>query len=48
MSDEPELPVADLAIVNCTALLGVTGDRATFAPGTTIEITGLRANLWAF
>ena len=35
-------PLADLAIVNCTALLGVTADRTTFAPGTTIEITGGR------
>jgi 5-methylthioadenosine/S-adenosylhomocysteine deaminase len=40
MSDEPERPLADLAIVNCTALLAVTGDRATFAPGTTLEVTG--------
>ena len=31
-------PVADLAIINCTALLGVTGGRTTFAPGTTLEI----------
>ena len=42
MSDEPVRQPADLAIVNCTALLGVTGDRTTFAPGTTIEITGGR------
>jgi len=42
MSDEPVRPPADLAIVNCTALLGVTGDRTTFAPGTTLEITGGR------
>ena len=42
MSDEPARPTADLAIVNCTALLGVTGDRTTFAPGTTLEITGGR------
>ncbi len=42
MSDEPARPPADLAIVNCTALLGVTGDRTTFAPGTTLEITGGR------
>ncbi|MEQ1701226.1 MAG: amidohydrolase [Ilumatobacteraceae bacterium] len=34
--------LADLAIVNCTALLGVTGGRTTFAPGTTLEITGGR------
>ena len=39
MSDEPERPPADLAIVNCTALLAATGDRTTFAPGSTIEIT---------
>ncbi len=38
MSDEPERPLADLAIVNCTALLGVTGGRATFAPGSTLEV----------
>ncbi|MEI7546446.1 MAG: amidohydrolase [Actinomycetota bacterium] len=30
---------ADLAIINCTALLSVNADRATFAPGTTLEIT---------
>ncbi len=42
MSDEPARPPADLAIINCTALLGVTGDRTTFAPGTTLEITGGR------
>ena len=42
MSEEPVHPPADLAIVNCTALLGVTGDRATFAPGTTLEIAGGR------
>ena len=42
MSDEPARQPADLAIVNCTALLGVTGDRTTFAPGTTLEITGGR------
>ena len=42
MSDEPARPPADLAIVNCTALLGVTGDRTTFAPGTNLEITGGR------
>ena len=42
MSDEPARPPADLAIVNCTALLGVTGDRTTFAPGTTLEITAGR------
>ncbi len=29
----------DLAIVNCTALLSVGPERATFAPGATIEIT---------
>ena len=37
MTDEPRSP-ADLAIVNCTALLAATGDRTTFAPGTTIEV----------
>ncbi len=42
MSDEPARQPADLAIVNCIALLGVTGDRTTFAPGTTLEITGGR------
>ena len=42
MSDEPARQPADLAIVNCTALLGVTGDRTTFAPGTTLEINGGR------
>jgi 5-methylthioadenosine/S-adenosylhomocysteine deaminase len=41
MSDA-ERPVADLAIVNCTALLGATSDRTTFAPGTTLEITAGR------
>ena len=35
----PVAAIADLAIINCTALLGVTGDRTTFAPGTTLEIT---------
>lgn len=33
---------ADLAIVNCTALLGVGAERATFAPGATVEISGGR------
>ena len=42
MPDDPTGPFADLAIVNCTALLGVTADRTTFAPGTTLEITGGR------
>ena len=37
MTDEPRSP-ADLAIVNCTALLAARGDRTTFAPGTTIEV----------
>jgi len=37
MTDEPR-PPADLAIVNCTALLAATGDRTTFAPGTTLEV----------
>ena len=32
--------VPDLAIVNCTALVGIAAGRAQFAPGTTIEITG--------
>ncbi len=42
MTDAPPRQPADLAIVNCTALLGVTGDRTTFAPGSTLEITGGR------
>ena len=42
MSDETVRPPADLAIVNCTALLSATSDRTMFAPGTTIEITGGR------
>ena len=42
MSDETMRPPADLAIVNCTALLSATSDRTSFAPGTTIEITGGR------
>lgn len=42
MSDEPVRPLVDLAIINCTALLGVTGARTTFAPGSTLEITGGR------
>ena len=29
----------DLAIVNCTALVGTAGGRAQFAPGSTIEVT---------
>ena len=33
-------PIPDLAIVNCTALVGSTAGRAEFAPGTTLEITG--------
>ncbi len=41
MPDESR-PPADLAIVNCTALLAATGDRTTFAPGSTIEITNGR------
>jgi len=32
----------DLAIVNCTALVGTAGGRAQFAPGSTIEVTGGR------
>lgn len=42
MADIPQRPQADLAIVNCTALLKVAADRATFAPGATIEITAGR------
>ncbi len=42
MADIPSRPTADLAIVNCTALLKVGADRAVFAPGATIEITGGR------
>jgi len=42
MSAEPVLPPADLAIINCTALLDATGGRITFAPGTTLEITNGR------
>ena len=34
---DPTAP-ADLAIVNCTALVGTTTPRAQFAPGATIEI----------
>lgn len=37
--------VPDLAIVNCTALVGITAGRAQFAPGTTIEITGGKFSL---
>ncbi len=36
------LTTADLAIVNCTALMGSSGTHAEFAPGTTIAITGGR------
>ena len=35
----PTTRPADMAIVNCTALLSINADRATFAPSTTIEIT---------
>ncbi|HTH05432.1 MAG TPA: amidohydrolase [Ilumatobacteraceae bacterium] len=35
-------PVPDLAIVNCTALVGTAVNRAQFAPGATLEITGDR------
>ena len=42
MADTSPRAHADLAIVNCTALLNVGADRATFAPGATIEITGGR------
>ena len=42
MTESPSRQPADLAIVNCTALLSATGNRTTFAPGTTIEITGGR------
>jgi 5-methylthioadenosine/S-adenosylhomocysteine deaminase len=34
--------VPDLAIINCTALVGTAANKAQFAPGTTIEITGDR------
>lgn len=37
--------VPDLAIVNCTALVGIAAGRAQFAPGTTIEITGGKFSL---
>lgn len=37
-----DAPLPDLAIVNCTALVGITAGRAQFAPGATIEITGGR------
>lgn len=36
---EPDARRPDLAIINCTALLSINADRATFAPGTTLEIT---------
>jgi 5-methylthioadenosine/S-adenosylhomocysteine deaminase len=38
--DSTTPPPADLAITNCTALLGTTGGRAQFAPDTTITIRG--------
>ncbi|MDO8363153.1 MAG: amidohydrolase [Actinomycetota bacterium] len=34
--------IADLAIVNCTALLSATSGRTRFAPGATLEITNGR------
>ncbi len=36
---EPTARPADLAIVNCTALLSTSAERTTFAPGATLEIT---------
>ena len=38
--DETAHAPADLAITNCTALLGTTGGRAQFAPDTTITVRG--------
>ena len=35
---DPQPSPADLVIVHCTALVGTTGDTATFAPDTTIEV----------
>ncbi len=40
MDDFAALPTPDLAIVNCTALIGTSGTHAEFAPGTTITIAG--------
>jgi 5-methylthioadenosine/S-adenosylhomocysteine deaminase len=39
MSDVPAPTPADLAIINCTALVGTTAGRAQFAPDTTITIS---------
>lgn len=39
MTEIPARALPDLAIVNCTALISAGADRATFAPGATIEIT---------
>ncbi len=36
--DTPAAPPADLAIVNCTALVDTSGDTARFQPGTTIVV----------
>lgn len=36
--DSPATPLADLAIVNCTALIDTSAGRARFAPDTTITI----------
>jgi 5-methylthioadenosine/S-adenosylhomocysteine deaminase len=38
----PDAPPPDLAIVNCTALIGTDDTGAVFAPGSTIEIAGGR------
>jgi 5-methylthioadenosine/S-adenosylhomocysteine deaminase len=45
MTDVRAPAIADLAVINCTALLDATTDRVTFAPGTTLEITGGRFTL---
>jgi 5-methylthioadenosine/S-adenosylhomocysteine deaminase len=37
-----DLPRPDLAIINATALVDAAHDRTSFAPGTTLEITGGR------
>jgi 5-methylthioadenosine/S-adenosylhomocysteine deaminase len=35
---DPQPSPADLVIVHCTALIDTSGDTATFAPDTTIEV----------
>ena len=42
MDDPGPGPAPDLAIINCTALVGTAVNRAQFAPGATLEITGDR------